>query len=85
MWKRINTVLIVLLVIATVTGAVCGLSWTWIAGGCAAILIVLAFQYRSVSKPLRAVESGMYLLRDQDFSSRLRLTGQPDADRVVNL
>ena len=27
----------------------------------------------------------MYLLRDQDFSSRLRLTGQPDADRVVNL
>ena len=85
MWYKIYTVLIVLLVIATVTGAVCGLSWTWIAGGCAAILIVLAFQYRSVSKPLRAVESGMYLLRDQDFSSRLRLTGQPDADRVVNL
>lgn len=85
MWYKIYTVLIVLLVIATATGALCGLSWTWIAGGCAAILIVLAFQYRSVSKPLRAVENGMYLLRDQDFSSRLRLTGQPDADRVVNL
>lgn len=82
---KIYTVLIVLLVIATAIGAVCGLAWTWIAGGCAAILIVLAFQYCSVSKPLRAVENGMYLLRDQDFSSRLRLTGQPDADRVVNL
>lgn len=82
---KIYTVLIVLLVIATAIGAVCGLAWTWIAGGCAAILIALAFQYRSVSKPLRAVENGMYLLRDQDFSSRLRLTGQPDADRVVNL
>ena len=85
MWYKIYTVLIVLLVIATAIGAVYGLAWTWIAGGCAAILIALAFQYRSVSKPLRAVESGMYLLRDQDFSSRLRLTGQPDADRVVNL
>lgn len=85
MWYKIYTVLIVLLVIATAIGAVCGLAWTWIAGGCAAILIVLAFQYCSVSKPLRAVENGMYLLRDQDFSSRLRLTGQPDADRVVNL
>lgn len=82
---KIYTVLIVLLVIATAIGAVCGLAWTWIAGGCAAVLIALAFQYRSVSKPLRAVESGMYLLRDQDFSSRLRLTGQQDADRVVNL
>lgn len=27
----------------------------------------------------------MYLLRDQDFSSRLRLTGQPDADKIVEL
>ncbi len=82
---KIYTVLIVLLTVATAICAVCGLSWTWIAGGCAAILIALALQYRSVIKPLRAVESGMYLLRDQDFSSRLRLTGQPDADRVVNL
>lgn len=82
---KIYTVLIVLLVIATAIGALCGLSWTWIAGGCATVLIALALLYRSVSKPLRAVESGMYLLRDQDFSSRLRLTGQPDADRVVNL
>lgn len=85
MWYKIYTVLIVLLVIATATGALCGLAWTWIAGGCAAILMALALLYRSVSKPLRAVENGMYLLRDQDFSSRLRLTGQPDADRVVNL
>lgn len=38
----------------------------------------------SVRKPLEAVSNGIYLLREQDFSSRLRHVGQPDADRVVD-
>lgn len=36
-------------------------------------------------KPLEAVENGIYLLREQDFSTRLRPTGQRDADMVVEL
>lgn len=49
------------------------------------MLLLIVLLYRAVSIPLRAVENGMYLLQDQDFGSRLRTTGQPDADRVVTL
>lgn len=53
------------------------------AAGAAVILTWLL--YRSVRRPLDAVSNGMYLLNEQDFSSRLRRTGQRDADRVVRL
>lgn len=49
------------------------------------ILLLLILAWRAIAKPLNAVENGIYLLREQDFSSRLRLTGQSDADRVVDL
>lgn len=56
------------------------------AGIAAAAVAVAAFAVtlRAVRKPLQAVSNGIYLLREQDFSSRLRRVGQPDADRVVD-
>lgn len=56
------------------------------AGIAAAAVAVAAFvvTLRAVRKPLQAVSNGIYLLREQDFSSRLRRVGQPDADRVVD-
>lgn len=56
------------------------------AGIAAAALAVAAFAVtlHAVRKPLQAVSNGIYILREQDFSSRLRRVGQPDADRVVD-
>ncbi len=47
------------------------------------ILIFLFFFYRKVIKPLDSIANGMDLLREQDFSSRLKLVGQKEADRIV--
>ena len=49
------------------------------------ILIYLTFFYRKIVKPLNTIGSGMELLREQDFSSRLSPVGQYEADRVVNI
>ncbi|MDE6283618.1 MAG: hypothetical protein K2L97_06485 [Muribaculaceae bacterium] len=49
------------------------------------LLTVIALCYRSVAKPLKAVGNGLYLLTSHDFGSRLRKTGQHDADKVINL
>ena len=49
------------------------------------ILIYLTFFYRKLVKPLNTIGSGMELLREQDFSSRLSPVGQYEADRVVNI
>ena len=49
------------------------------------ILIYLTFFYRKLVKPLNTIGSGMDLLREQDFSSRLSPVGQYEADRVVNV
>ncbi len=57
----------------------------WAAVTAAAVATVaFVITVRAVHKPLQAVSSGIYLLREQDFSSRLRHVGQPDADRVVD-
>lgn len=45
----------------------------------------LYMSYRSTAMPMRAIRSGMDLLRSQDFASRLRKVGQKDADEVVEL
>lgn len=82
---KVYSVLLVLLIVAVAVMAVAGVSWPWMAGGCAVLLLVLGLQIRSVRKPLNAVQNGMYLLREQDFGSRLRRTGQADADRIVEL
>ena len=49
------------------------------------ILIYLTFFYRKIVKPLNTIGSGMELLREQDFSSRLSPVGQYEADRIVNV
>lgn len=49
------------------------------------ILFYLILFYRKIIKPLNTIGCGMELLREQDFSSRLSLVGQYEADRVVNV
>ncbi|MEG1563127.1 MAG: ATP-binding protein [Bacteroides sp.] len=49
------------------------------------VLIYLVFFYRKIVKPLNTIGSGMELLREQDFSSRLTRVGQYEADRIVNV
>ncbi|MDR0894666.1 MAG: PAS domain-containing protein [Prevotellaceae bacterium] len=49
------------------------------------ILIFLQLFYRKIVKPLNSIGSGMELLREQDFSSRLGKVGQYEADRIVNV
>lgn len=48
-------------------------------------LIYLIIFYRKIVKPLNTIASGMELLREQDFSSRLSQVGQMEADKVVNV
>ncbi|MDR0988843.1 MAG: PAS domain-containing protein [Prevotellaceae bacterium] len=48
------------------------------------LAFLLAF-YRKIVKPMESVSYGMELLREQDFSSRLRRVGQYEADRIVEL
>src|SRR5574344_1630468 len=48
-------------------------------------IIYLSFFYRHVVKPIRAIGNGMELLKEQDFSSRLRHVSQKDADRIVDV
>ncbi|MCS3355767.1 ATP-binding protein [Bacteroides thetaiotaomicron] len=49
------------------------------------ILCYLPFFYRKIVKPLNSIGSGMELLCEQDFSSRLSPVGQYEADRIVNV
>ena len=46
------------------------------------ILIYLVVFYRKIVKPMDTIGSGMELLREQDFSSRLSQVGQYEADRI---
>ena len=46
---------------------------------------LLILVYRMLFRPMRVIATGLELLREQDFSSRLRKVGQPDADRVVDM
>lgn len=75
----------VVLTVAVVVCAVGEAGTLWIAGLCVASLITTALLARAVHTPLKAVQNGMYLLREQDFSSRLRPIGQADADMVVEV
>ena len=47
--------------------------------------LFLILFYRKIVKPLHTIGSGMELLREQDFSSRLSPVGEAEADRVVNV
>lgn len=48
-------------------------------------IIYLVFFYRRVVRPLRIIANGLELLREQDFSSRLSLVGQAEADYIVQI
>jgi len=56
-----------------------------IEGIVAVTIIYLFFFYRQVVNPIRAIGNGMELLKEQDFSSRLRHVRQKDADRIVDV
>lgn len=51
----------------------------------AVTIIFLVFFYKQVVNPIRAIGNGMELLKEQDFSSRLRHVRQKDADRIVDI
>lgn len=47
--------------------------------------ILILFFYSRAVKPLKTISNGMGLLKAQDFSSRLKKTGQRNADEIVEL
>ena len=52
----------------------------------AVLLILLSVVlYRMTIRPMRIIQRGMDLVREQDFASRLRRVGQRDADRLVDM
>ncbi len=63
------------------------LSWTAIVVEViiVSMLIYLFVFYQKVVRPLQNISNGMDLLKEQDFSSRLRTVGQYEADRVVDI
>lgn len=82
---RIYILLMVVITVAMIACAVGEAGTLWIAGLCVASLITTALLAQAVHTPLKAAQNGMYLLREQDFASRLRPIGQADADRIVEL
>lgn len=82
---RYYTAIAPVLTIALVIVSLAGAGWQWTVGLAILLLISLLLIYRSVHLPLQAVENGIWLLREQDFSSHLSKTGQTDADKVVEL
>ena len=55
-----------------------------LADGVLLLGVLLLFRWQIV-EPLHLMETGMLLLREQDFSSRLRRVGQTDADNIVDV
>lgn len=52
----------------------------------AVLLILLSVVlYHKTIRPMRIIQRGMDLVREQDFASRLRRVGQRDADRLVDM
>ncbi len=56
-----------------------------VGGGIVLIAIFLFFFYSRCVKSFHIISSGMDLLREQDFGSRLRRVGQYEADELVDL
>lgn len=71
-------------IIACSVFAFFGLNGCIYAASLLAILSLLMF-HRATSMPMRAIRTGMDLLKSQDFASRLAAIGQKEADEVVTL
>ena len=82
---RLYFVLQLCAVVLLVTLVAVGVAWQWIAVAAVLVAVVFVLAYRSVLLPLKTIQNGIYLLREQDFSSRLRGVGQKDADNVVGM
>lgn len=85
MTYRIYLSLSAISIIALVIGAIWWPSTILIVSLGVVALISLVLGVHAIATPLNAVQNGIYLLRSQDFGSRLRATGQPDADKVIDL
>ena len=48
-------------------------------------IVLLIYFYNKAVKPLKSIANGMDLLKEQDFSSRLKPIGQKEADRIVQV
>lgn len=61
--------------------------WIWLVIQiCAvAVIVLLAILYRKTVRPIDTLSRGIDLLKEQDFSTRLRPVGQTDADRIIEL
>ena len=90
---RVRTFLIVftLLVVVGVALLVCRMwlgvavsDYVLLAGGVLLLGVLLLFRWQIV-EPLHLMETGMLLLRELDFSSRLRRVWQTDADNIVDV
>lgn len=90
---RVRTFLIVftLLVVVGVALLVCRMwlgvavsDYVLLADGVLLLGVLLLFRWQIV-EPLHLMETGMLLLREQDFSSRLHRVGQTDADNIVDV
>lgn len=90
---RVRTFLIVftLLVVVGVALLVCRMwlgvavsDYVLLADGVLLLGVLLLFRWQIV-EPLHLMETGMLLLRELDFSSRLRRVGQTDADNIVDV
>lgn len=75
----------------TAVFVIAGAVFAFIGLGVAAALCALGalaslhLAYRAIALQLRTIATGMDLLKAQDFASRLRRVGQPEADRMVDL
>lgn len=61
-------------------------TWMFVFEGLVVLLVIylVVFYYRLV-RPLQVIANGMDLLQEQDFASKLLRTGQPEADRIVDI
>lgn len=90
---RVRTFFLIFALLLVTTGALwvirlSGVAWVADAvfGGISLVtLVFLWLFYRRIMKPFHSIENGMLLLKEQDFSSRLRTVGQYDADRIVQV
>ncbi len=83
-----ETITIILLLVALVlllflkSGSI---AYHMVWGLAVACVVLVAVFHRKITRPLRAIANGVYMLREQDFTNRLAHVGDKEADQVVDL